>query len=119
MSTVLIVEDDAPLASWFSRVLEHNGYQSTWADTCEKAIDTVSANCPDLVVMDVILPDGNGLDLISWMSTDPNCELLPVIAVSSGDFKPQAKAHGAAQFLRKPISMETLLETVRAELAGR
>ncbi len=116
MSTVLIVEDDAPLANWFTRVLEHNGYESTWADTCEKAIEDVSAHCPDLVVMDVILPDGNGLDLIAWMSTDPNCDLPRVVVVSSGDFKPEAKAHGAAQFLRKPISMELLLETVRNEL---
>jgi DNA-binding response OmpR family regulator len=114
MPNVLIVEDDAPLASYYTRILQHNGYTPDWVNSCTDAIHYVEQSCPDVLILDVLLPDGNGFDFLKWMDSAPTCELPAVVVISSGDFKPEAQARGVSQFLTKPVSMDVLLQSIEA-----
>jgi response regulator of citrate/malate metabolism len=117
MQHVLIIEDDPPLASFYKRILEYNGYQSVCVSNCTEARTQLKVECPDLVLLDVILPDGNGFELLQSEST-PTCALNKVVVVSSGDFKAEARLHGIAHYLNKPVSAESLLATVEHALAS-
>jgi DNA-binding NtrC family response regulator len=117
MQHVLIIEDDPPLASFYKRILEYNGYQSVCVSNCTEARSQLQAKCPDLVLLDVVLPDGNGLDFLQAEST-PTCELNKVVVISSGDFKTEARQHGIAHYMNKPVSAESLLAMVESALAG-
>jgi DNA-binding NtrC family response regulator len=117
MQHVLIIEDDPPLASFYKRILEYNGYQPICVSNCTEARSQINLECPDLVVLDVLLPDGNGFDLLQEQST-PMCKLNKVVVISSGDFKQQARAVGISHYLNKPVSAESLLATVQRALAS-
>jgi DNA-binding response OmpR family regulator len=116
MSTVLIVEDDGPLANWYTRILEFNGYTLAWATNCADAVDQVSQLCPDLILLDICLPDGDGFDVLKQVNSGQNGQLPNVVVVSSGDFKPQAEEFGVLSYLSKPVTMDKLLETVKTAI---
>ena len=117
---VLNVEDFAPARYLRSRVLRDAGFEVIEADTVAAAFDAVAASLPDLALLDIDLPDGNGFSMCEILKTaHPE---LPVLLVSAVHIT-AAAAHegqltGADAFLREPVAPETLVRHVADALNG-
>ena len=110
---VLIVEDEQSISSFISMILTANGYDTIIVNTGEEALTMISSHCPDLVILDLGLPDMDGLDILrslrSWSS-------LPVVVVSARSHerdKVAALDLGADDYLTKPFGTDELLARVR------
>jgi len=113
---ILIVEDEPSIAHFLTATLKANGYEALPARTGAEALSIVSSNCPDLVILDLGLPDMDGTeflkDLRSWSS-------LPVVVVSARTQerdKVEALDLGADDYLTKPFGTDELLARVRTAL---
>jgi CheY-like chemotaxis protein len=118
---VLIVEDDPETASIFRQMLELRGYQVEVAHGSAQAMLKLSRRLPDLVLLDVMMPDVSGLEVVRYLRRDPQTAHLPVVIVSakaqSEDIAEGLEA-GATAYLTKPISMEQLIRHVADALSS-
>ncbi|GIL14553.1 MAG: hypothetical protein BroJett038_32730 [Chloroflexota bacterium] len=115
---VLVVEDDEDVGKVFSIALEHAGFRVSVANSVVSALGLVSHQLPDAIVLDLLLPDMSGLDLLRYVRKEFKRH-VPMIVVSgaTGGFQAnQAKDIGADVFLGKPISVEDLVRAVASFL---
>ena len=120
--TVLVV-DDTPANRWVvTRILESAGYHIVQGETSAAAV-RLAADLPDLIVLDVRLPDGNGFDVAKRLKADPHTASIPVLLISASFTSPAARAQGldagADGYLTHPVEPPVLLATVRALLRTR
>ena len=113
---ILVVEDEKSISRFISTILDNNGYEAVQARTGAEAQSMISSHCPDLVILDLGLPDMDGLEILrslrSWSS-------LPVVVVSARDHerdKVAALELGADDYLTKPFGTEELLARVRTAI---
>jgi DNA-binding response OmpR family regulator len=114
---LLVVEDEARIASFLTKGLSANGYAVERVGTGEDALSAVSAEAPDLVILDLGLPDLDGLEVLRQLRADGRD--LPVIVLTargSVDERVQGLDVGADDYLAKPFAFEELLARVRARL---
>lgn len=112
---ILIVEDDADVGKVFNLTLEHAGFRVTVVDSAAAALGVVTHQMPDAIVLDLMLPDMNGLDLVRYVRKQDGGADVPMIVCSgaTGGFQMnQAKDAGANLFLGKPISVEELVNAI-------
>jgi two-component system cell cycle response regulator DivK len=101
---VLIVDDDSILATLYRIMLQNAGYQVEVADSGESGLFKISLSQPDLVVLDLMLGDMNGVEVLKVLRGNPATKKLPVIVFSSvflGGLVEEAKAAGATKYLHK------------------
>jgi DNA-binding response OmpR family regulator len=115
---VLVVEDDSSIAELLKIVLERQGFIVKIAGTCESATKALEDNMPDLVLLDLMLPDGHGLDLLRWLRDDMG-SALPVVVLTA--FRQEEKALrafelGAADFISKPFRPRELVARIQRVL---
>ncbi|HJV28820.1 MAG TPA: response regulator [Aromatoleum sp.] len=115
-STVLVVEDDLQIRRFVCQTLERADYRVTEACTMQAAQDEAGARPPDLVVLDLGLPDGNGVDFVRVMRDWSRMPILILSARSAEADKIDALDAGADDYLTKPFSVGELLARVRALL---
>lgn len=117
--TVLIVEDNELNMKLFNDLLEANGCATLQARNGKEAMDLVRAHIPDLILMDIQLPEVSGLEVTRWIKDDPDLLHIPIIAITAfamrGD-EEKIRQGGCEAYLSKPISVVKFLETVRAYL---
>lgn len=116
---VLIVDDEPGIRTTLSRTLELEGYGVRTADTFASAQRAIGRRSPDLVLLDVKLPDGNGLDLLAELGGEEGLP-FPVIVISgnsSVDDAVRALQLGAETYLEKPPESERLLKSIDNALA--
>ena len=113
---ILVVEDEKSISRFISTILDNNGYEAVQARTGAEAQSMISSHCPDLVILDLGLPDMDGLEILrglrGWSS-------LPVVVVSARDHerdKVAALDLGADDYLTKPFGTEELLARVRTAI---
>ena len=113
---ILVVEDEKSIAHFISTVLNNNGYEAMRARTGQEALSMVSSHCPDLIILDLGLPDMDGMDLLknirSWSG-------LPIVVVSARSHerdKVMALDLGADDYLTKPFGTAELLARVRTAI---
>lgn len=112
---VLVVEDDTDVANVFSMILEYAGFHVSVANSVAAAMNSVTESLPDVIILDLMLSDMNGLELARYVRERKGGKHLPVIVVSgaTGGFqKNQAMAAGVDLFLGKPIGVDDLLQAV-------
>ena len=117
--TVLIVEDNDLNMKLFSDLLEAHGYATLKTGNGVEAIEIARANRPDLIIMDIQLPQVSGLDVTRWLKEDDDLRAIPVIAVTAFAMKgdeERIRQGGCEAYLSKPISVAKFLETVRTYL---
>ena len=108
---VLVVDDVEAVRSLVMAFLEELGYQTQGVENVTSAKDWLSKNVPRLVMLDVMMPDGNGLDLCRWIRSQPNIAAIPIIvmtAIKDDETAQDAFQLGAMDFIRKPIDMDVL-----------
>ncbi len=117
MRTVLVVEDSPSLARTYQGFLEHAGYCAEVAQTAAAAREKLNAAAPDLVLLDLQLPDGNGIEILEAAQDRPDAPPVVVItANASMNAAVEAMRAGALDFLAKPFDKARLLVTVESAL---
>lgn len=114
--TVLIVEDNELNMKLFRDLLEAHGYQTVGTRNGIEAVDLARKHHPDLILMDIQLPEVSGLDVTRWIKDDPDLQTIPVVAVTAFAMKgdeERIRQGGCEAYLSKPISVGKFIETVR------
>jgi DNA-binding response OmpR family regulator len=115
-SRVLLVDDDRDILRVFAIGLRRAGFNVETAETGEGALAAAAASEPDVVVLDLVLPDRNGTDVCHELRARSD---TPVLMLTAVDEEPQRRAAfeaGAAACLRKPIGLSDLLARLRNRL---
>jgi signal transduction histidine kinase/ActR/RegA family two-component response regulator len=120
-SRLLLVDDDPVVAAYLQEVLEEDGYQVTAAASGAAAQAAMAGALPDLVLLDLGLPDLDGLEVLrAWRGAERTRPVRVLVLTGMGTAKAEeALAVGADEFLTKPISPTVLVRTVQETLARR
>lgn len=113
---ILIVEDDRGIANFVQTVLEANGYQVLLADRCGQGILVFASHVPDLVILDLGLPDMDGEEFIRQIRGISMAPIIVLSARTEEDDKVSALDLGANDYITKPFGTAELLARVRASL---
>ena len=119
--TVMIVEDNELSMKLFHDLLEAHGYRTVETRSGVEAVELARAHRPDLIIMDIQLPEISGLDVTRKLKADPELKVIPVVAVTAFAMKgdeERIRAGGCEAYLSKPISVARFLETVRQYTGG-
>jgi two-component system cell cycle response regulator DivK len=114
--TVLIVEDNDLNMKLFHDLLEAHGYATIQTKDGMEAMKLAREHRPDLILMDIQLPEISGLEVTKWLKEDPDLRRIPVVAVTAFAMKgdeEKIRQGGCEAYLSKPISVVKFLETVR------
>ena len=109
---ILVVEDDPDIAALIERNLTHVGYVVQTIGTGKAALDLVKRDRPDLVTLDIYLPDIDGQEVLTALKSDPDTAGIPVIVVSVVPDSKESLQAGAIDFLSKPLETPRLLDAV-------
>jgi two-component system cell cycle response regulator DivK len=115
MSVILIVEDNEKNMKLVRDVLQFKGYQTLEAATATEGLRLAREARPDLVLMDIQLPDFDGITALARLRADPQTQKMPVVAVSASvmpDEQQRIVASGFDAFITKPINVKSFIETV-------
>ena len=118
--TVMIIEDEPDAAELFAEMMRVNGYRVIKMFSSAPAIPMISQEKPDLILLDIMMPDISGLEVLRYMRREPDLASIPVIVVSAksmpGDIKIGLEA-GASMYLTKPVGFLDLKEAAEKVLA--
>jgi two-component system, cell cycle response regulator DivK len=117
--TVLIVEDNELNMKLFHDLLDAHGYRTLQTRTGIEALQLARAHRPDLILMDIQLPEVSGLEVTKWLKDDDELREIPVIAVTAFAMKgdeARIRQGGCEAYISKPISVGTFLAAVRRYL---
>ena len=115
-ATVLIVEDDPAISLALMSSLRAAGYVAATAGTAREAIEMAADRRPDVLVLDLLLPDGHGIDVCRRIREWTRTPIIVVSAVDADDEKVRALDAGADDYVTKPFSIGELLARLRAAL---
>lgn len=114
--TVMIVEDNELNMKLFRDLLDANGYETVETRNGLEALDLAREHRPDLILMDIQLPEISGLEVTKRLKEDEDLRSIPVIAVTAFAMKgdeEKIREGGCEAYIAKPISVAKFLETVR------
>jgi two-component system cell cycle response regulator DivK len=117
---IMIVEDNELNMKLFHDLLDAHGYQTIQTRDGMEALDLARKHHPDLILMDIQLPEVSGLEVTKWLKEDDELKSIPVIAVTAFAMKgdeEKIREGGCEAYISKPISVSHFLETVRKFLA--
>ncbi len=117
--TVMIVEDNELNMKLFHDLLDAHGYHTLQTRNGMEALRLAREQRPDLILMDIQLPEVSGLEVTKWLKDDESLCAIPVIAVTAFAMKgdeERIRQGGCEAYISKPISIATFLEAVRRHL---
>jgi two-component system cell cycle response regulator DivK len=115
MKKILIVEDNELNMKLFNDLLETSGYETRQTREGLKAISIAKKFLPDLILMDIQLPEVSGLEVVKWIKDDDNLSDIPIVAITAFAMKGDQERildGGCEAYLSKPISISTFLDTI-------
>ena len=110
---VLIVEDDKNIRKFIQTILEANDYDVIATETGKEAYSLITSRCPDVVILDLGLPDMDGIDIIRQIRSWSITPIIVISARSEDTDKIEALDNGADDYLTKPFSVDELLARLR------
>ena len=113
---ILVVEDEKSISHFISSTLSANGYDPVQAYSGKEARSMISSHCPDLVILDLGLPDIDGLEILRELRTWSSLPVVVVSARSHEKDKVEALDLGADDYLTKPFGTDELLARVRTAI---
>ena len=117
---VLIVEDNELNMKLFHDLLDSQGYETLQTREGLQALAMARKHRPDLILMDIQLPEISGLEVTKWLKEDDDLSHIPVVAVTAFAMKgdeERIREGGCEAYISKPISVVNFLDTVRRHLA--
>jgi two-component system, chemotaxis family, response regulator PixH len=121
MKTILVVDDLQAQLNLISGYLEQEGYKVVTAGNGQEALEKASAQVPDLVITDLVMPEMSGLEFCRKLKKNPETASIPVIACTTKDRdmdKQWAKKQGVVAYLVKPFTQEEMVSAVKQSVAG-
>lgn len=120
LATVLYIEDNPENRLLVRRVLQADGYNVLEASSAQQAFEVVLSNPPDLILMDINLPEIDGYTLTTQLKSIPSLSKVPIIALTAnvmkGDRERTLEA-GCDGYIQKPINVDTLPHQINRYLA--
>lgn len=120
--TVLIIEDEEDAAELFAEMMRVSGFRVVKTSNSAPAVGMMSSEKPDVIILDIMMPEISGLDILRQMRRDPQLAGIPVVVVSArsmpADIKDGMEA-GASTYLTKPVGFLELREAVERALVSR
>jgi len=119
--TILVVDDNAAIAGIIERHLTGAGYAVVTAPDGPRALEVVSSERPDCVLLDIMMPDVSGLEVLRRLKADPATAAVPVILVTGKSEDADAELgyrEGAAAYVTKPFKAAQIVDAVRKVLAA-
>lgn len=116
---ILIVEDNELNMKLFHDLLEVHGYETIQTKDGREALGLAREHHPDLILMDIQLPEVSGLEVTKWIKDDEALRSIPVIAVTAFAMKgdeEKIRNGGCEAYIAKPISVSTFLQTIEKVL---
>ncbi|OJJ15012.1 hypothetical protein BI308_24675 [Roseofilum reptotaenium AO1-A] len=113
---ILVVDDDANIRELLTQHLDVEGYEVRQAANGHEAIAQIKQQKPDLVVLDVMMPELNGFDVAAILKNDPETMQIPILMISADDRSERGYRIGVDHYLTKPISSEQFLQRVQTLL---
>ena len=117
---ILIVEDNELNMKLFHDLLEVHGYETFQTKDGREALELAREHRPDLILMDIQLPEVSGLEVTKWIKADDELRSIPVIAVTAFAMKgdeEKIRSGGCEAYIAKPISVNSFLDTIQKVLA--
>jgi two-component system, cell cycle response regulator DivK len=114
--TVMIVEDNELNMKLFNDLLDAHGYRTLQTRSGKDALALARQHRPDLILMDIQLPEVSGLDVIRWIKNDQTVCTIPIIAVTAFAMKgdeERIRGGGCEAYISKPISVMSFMDTIR------
>lgn len=118
---IIIIEDEPDTVEMFSEMMRLSGYQVLKLYHASPAFDLIAAEMPDAVVLDIMMPEVSGLDLLRELRAAPELADIPVVVVSAMGLPKDIQLGldaGASVYLTKPVTYQELSEAVRDILDG-
>jgi len=113
---ILVVEDNELNMKLFCDLLGAHGYDTIQTQEGMKALELARTERPDLILMDIQLPEVSGLEVTKWIKEDEELRVIPVIAVTAFAMKgdeEKIRSGGCEAYIAKPISVSQFIETVK------
>ena len=107
---VLIVDDVKSILRFFTLILQRKGYSTDTAETGKEALEKISNQFYDVALIDVVLPDTNGLNLLKRIP--PKTKKIMITGTASEENQKRAQTEGANAYLLKPVKPEKLLQII-------
>lgn len=118
--TVLIVEDNELNMKLFHDLLEAHGIDTVQTNDGRNVLDLARAHKPDLILMDIQLPEVSGLDVTRWLKSDEELKSIPVIAITAFAMKgdeEKIREGGCEEYISKPISVVRFMDVINSYLS--
>ena len=116
---ILVIDDDPGIVTYFTTLLQDNGYTTVAAADGEEGLQKVRAEKPDLIMLDITMPEKSGVKFYREVKEDPALQAIPVLMVTGVMEEFKKFIHSRRQvpppegYLSKPVDKDELLETVR------
>ena len=119
-ANILVIDDDPAIHRVFSRILQKAGYNVETAETGKEALEKIKVNAYDVALIDVKLPDINGLELLPILKkAAPSMIKIVITGYSLSEERMDALNLGADEFLKKPIKPEYLIKIIKEKLDAK
>jgi DNA-binding response OmpR family regulator len=118
---VLVIEDNHAILDAITLVLQSESYQVSGLNKSAELMDRIDSFLPDLIIMDIMLPDGDGRELLTKVRNNSSTAAIPVLMISA-KYTAQTIQHGEHipnGFLAKPFDIDHLLDKIEGILAGK
>jgi DNA-binding response OmpR family regulator len=113
--TIIIVEDEVDAADMFGEMMRVSGYRVLKSYTSKQAFPLITSECPDVVILDIMMPDVSGFEILRYMRSEAKLMNIPVIIVSAKGLPADIKTgmeSGASVYLTKPVGFTELKTAV-------
>ena len=114
--SILIIEDEKNILDFMSRTLKANGYKTTTVTSGKAGLSIINSQCPDLILLDLGLPDMDGNDIIASVREWTSCPIIVISARTGEHDKVAALDLGADDYITKPFGTSELLARIRVAL---
>ena len=109
---VLIIDDDPTIRELMERHLKRGGYKVVLADGGKAGIDIARSRQPDVIILDILMPEIDGWTVLRMLKADPSTEQIPVVMASILDERNRGFSLGASDYLSKPVDKDNLLKSI-------
>ena len=114
--SVLIIEDEKNIQTCMGKILKRQEYRVLYADTGAQGLEIIRSQCPDIILLDLGLPDMNGFEIIREVRTWTSTPIIVISARTAEQEKVSALDLGADDYITKPFGTSELLARIRASL---
>jgi two-component system cell cycle response regulator DivK len=121
MAKILYIEDIEDNLTLVQKVVTSQGHDFIWAQNAETGLEMAVKNRPDLILLDLGLPDSDGQTLSVWLRSEPDLENVPIIVLTAWPeevARHTVEAYGLDGYLCKPISLKSLIQLIDAALSS-